>query len=403
MLNIILYFQVHQPSRLSHYRVMDIGASDRYFDDDLNKAILDKVSQKCYLPTNRLLTDLIKKYEGRFKVAFSITGAFIDQLRRFRPDVLDSFRQLARTRSVEFIGETYYHSLASLFDEDEFIEQVRMHSELMVEQFDYNPVTFRNTELIYNDKIADLVLKMPNFKTILTEGADKILDWRSPLYAYSTHSKKQILLLKYYWLSDDIAFRFSDKNWGQYPLTVDRFVHWLEKLPLIENDGRNLFVNLFMDYETFGEHQWADTGIFDFLEHLPGRVLKNDFLRFISPCDVPATLNYDPQPLSVSQTISWADSERDISAWLSNSLQTNAVNTFYKVLRKVKLSGKADLLEIARKLSTSDLYYYMCTKYFQDGDVHKYFSPYSRPEDAYIYFVNVLADLEKRVEQRMLV
>ncbi len=403
MLNIILYFQVHQPSRLSRYRVLDIGASDRYFDDDLNRAILNKVSEKCYLRTNRLLIDLINKFDGRFKLAFSITGAFIDQLRRFRPDVLDSFRQLAKTGAVEFIGETYYHSLAALFDEDEFLEQVRMHSELMAEEFDCNPVTFRNTELIYSDKIADLILKLPNFKTILTEGADKILGWRSPLYAYRTHRGNQFLLLKHYWLSDDIAFRFSNRNWSQYPLTVDRFVRWLEKLPLIEENDRNLYVNLFMDYETFGEHQWADTGIFEFLKHLPGHVLKNDFFRFIRPCDVPATLNYEPQPLSISQTISWADSERDISAWLSNPLQINAVKTFYQVLRKVKLSGKKDLLEVARKLSTSDLYYYMCTKYFQDGDVHKYFSPYSRPEDAYIYFINVLADLEKRVEEKMLV
>ncbi len=403
MLNIILYFQVHQPCRLSRYRVLDIGVSDRYFDDDLNRAILNKVSEKCYLRTNRLLIDLINKFDGRFKVAFSITGAFIDQLRWFRPDVLESFRRLAQTGAVEFIGETYYHSLAALFDEDEFLEQVRMHSELMAEEFDYNPVTFRNTELIYSDKIADLILKLPNFKTILTEGADKILGWRSPLYAYSTHSKGQVLLLKHYWLSDDIAFRFSNRNWSQYPLTVDRFGRWLEKLPLIEENDRNLYVNLFMDYETFGEHQWADTGIFEFLKHLPGHVLKNDFFRFIRPCDVPATLNYEPHPLSVSQPISWADSERDISAWLSNPLQVNAVKTFYQVLGKVKLSGKKDLLEVARKLSTSDLYYYMCTKYFQDGDVHKYFSPYSRPEDAYIYFINILADLEKRVEEKMLV
>ena len=266
MVNVVLYFQVHQPTRLSQYRVLDIGCSGDYFDDALNCKVINKVSQKCYLPANRLLLKLIQRYQGRFKIAFSITGAFIEQLRRFRPDVLDSFRQLAQTGSVEFIGETYYHSLSFLYDDDEFLEQVRMHSRLMEEEFGYCPVTFRNTELIYCDKIADLVAEMPQFKTILTEGAEKILEWRSPLYAYASHCRKQLLLLKYYLLSDDIAFRFSNKGWSQYPLTAETFVGWLEKLPLIETQGRNLYVNLFMDYETFGEHQLEDTGIFDFIE-----------------------------------------------------------------------------------------------------------------------------------------
>jgi len=403
MLNIIFYFQVHQPTRLYRYRVLDIGRSNYYFDDDLNRKVINKVSEKCYLPANKLLLNLIHKFRGRFKCAFSITGAFIDQLRQFRPDVLETFRALAQTGQVEFIGETYYHSLSFLFDDDEFLEQVRMHSELMENEFNYRPVTFRNTELIYCDKIADLVAELPQFKTILTEGAEKILNWRSPLYAYSTHRRKQLLLLKYYLLADDIAFRFSDKNWSQHPLTVERFVGWLEKLPLIEQHGRNLYVNLFLDYETFGEHQWADTGIFAFLKHLPQRVLSNDFLRFCQPRQVLQNLNYEPAELSVAQPISWADTERDMSAWLSNPMQYNAINTLHEILAKVKISGRNDLLETARRLSTSDLYYYMCTKYFQDGDVHKYFSPYSTPEQAYIYFVNVLADLEKRLQEQVVV
>lgn len=401
MLDVILYFQVHQPYRLIPYRVLSIGKSDQYFNDELNKAVIDKVSEKCYLRTNRILLDLIKKYQGRFKIAFSITGIFIDQLRRFRPDVLDSFCRLADTGEVEFIGETYYHSLSFLFDETEFLEQIRMHSRLMQNLFGYTPVTFRNTELIYSDKIAELLIKLPHFKTILTEGADKILGWRSPLYAYHTHPHKQLLLLKYYPLSDDIAFRFSNKNWSQYPLTVDRFVRWLEKLPLIEKQGRQLYLNLFMDYETFGEHQWSDTGIFDFIKYLPEHILSNNFMRFSQPSQAPDTLNYKPEKLSVPQPISWADTERDMSAWLSNSLQSSALETFHDILLKVKRGGREDLLETARKLSTSDLYYYMCTKYFQDGDVHKYFSPYSSPEEAYIYFMNILADLEKRVEENV--
>jgi alpha-amylase len=269
----------------------------------------------------------------------------------------------------------------------------------MQDEFGYIPTTFRNTELIYSDKIADLVAELPEFDTILTEGADKILDWRSPLYAYKTHNHRQHLLLKYYSLADDIAFRFSNRAWPEYPLTVDKFADWVERLPLIENDGRKLYVNLFMDYETFGEHQWSDTGIFEFLRHLPARILNNDFIAFAHPREVAGGVNYDAAPLSVHEPVSWADTERDLSAWLSNSLQSNAINTYYDVLGRIKTNGRDDLLPTARKLSTSDLYYYMCTKYFQDGDVHKYFSPYSSPEDAYIYFVNILADLENRIEQ----
>ena len=403
MLNVVLYFQVHQPRRLARYRVLDIGRSHQYFNDNLNRNVVNKVAEKCYLRTNRLLLDLIDKFNGKFKVAFSITGAFIEQLREFRPDVLKSFKDLADSGGVEFLGETYYHSLASLFDQDEFTEQVQMHSDLMKTEFGCKPVTFRNTELIYCDQVADLITKMPQFKTILTEGADKILGWRSPLYSYKTHKGRQLLLLKYYSLADDIAFRFSDKNWSSYPLTAERFAGWLHKLPLIEKHGRNLYVNLFMDYETFGEHQWSDTGIFDFLWDLPHKVLKNDFFGFCQPRDVIKTLNYEPAPLSVHHPISWADCERDTSAWLSNPMQWNAVRTFYDVLTKVKNSGRKDLLETARRLSTSDLYYYMCTKYFNDGDVHKYFSPYSTPEEAYVYFVNILADLEKTVEEEAVV
>lgn len=403
MLNVVLYFQVHQPARLQRYGVLDIGSSTEYFDDELNRAILNKVSDKCYLRCNRLLMDLIEKFPGEFKVAFSITGGIIEQFKRFRPDVLESFVDLAQTGQVEFIGETYHHSLSFLFDEQEFLEQVQMHSELMMEQFDYSPVTFRNTELIYSDQLAEMMNNLPQFKTILTEGADKILDWRSPLYAYSSHTQKQLLLLKYYWLSDDIAFRFSDKNWVSYPLTAEKFVSWLEMLPFIEQTDRQLYVNLFMDYETFGEHQWEDTGIFEFLRFFPEHAIKKKSARFIMPREVSSCINYEPASLSVPVPISWADTERDMSAWLSNPMQWNAINTFYEILTKIKKSGNTKLLEVARKLSTSDLYYYMCTKYFQDGDVHKYFSPYQRPEDAYIYFVNVLADIEKRLEEAVTV
>ena len=398
MLHIIFYFQVHQPYRLNPFRVLHIGRSHDYFDDDLNRRIFDKVANKCYIPSNELLLDLIDRFEGRFKVSFSITGTFIEQARRYRPDVLESFRNLAQHGGVEFLGETYYHSLACMFDQEEFLDQVRMHSRLMEEEFGARPITFRNTELIYNNQISDYVSELSQYKIVLMEGADKILKWRSPLYAYKSFNKNHYLLLKYYRLSDDIAFRFSDRNWAEYPLMVDKFVDWVMKLPLIEREGSNLYLNLFMDYETFGEHQWSDAGIFEFLKHLPGSILRHERVSFIWPSEVITSLNYEPEALSVPEMVSWADTERDLSAWLSNPMQWNAMRTLFEVMHRIKESGRTDLLETARKLSTSDLYYYMSTKYFEDGDVHKYFSPYTWPEDAYIYFINAVADLEKRLE-----
>ena len=397
MLHIVLYFQVHQPHRLRPYRVLDIGAGD-YFDDDLNRRIIDKVAEKCYLPANSLLQELVARHGDRFKVSFSMTGTLIEQLRSWRPDVLESFRALGRQGGVEFLGETYYHSLAFLFDQDEFLDQVVMHSRLMEEEFGCKPSTFRNTELIYNDRISDLVGELPHFRTVLTEGADHVLKWRSPLYLYRSNSQRHSLLLKYYRLSDDIAFRFSDKSWTSYPLTAEKFADWIGRLSHVERADKNLYLNLFMDYETFGEHQWADTGIFEFMSEFPARVLDGGKACFIWPSEARERLNYVPEALSIPKPISWADTERDLSAWLSNSLQWNAMETFYGVLRRIKEKGRADLLPTARRLSSSDLYYYMCTKYSQDGDVHKYFSPYSSPEDAYVYFMNVLADLENRVE-----
>jgi len=403
MLYVTFYFQVHQPYRLRPYSVLDIGKSDRYFDDSLNRRVIEKVCDKCYIPANNLLLELIDRFEGRFKVSFSLTGSFVEQLKMYRPDVLQSFRDLACTGAVEFLGETYHHSLAFLFDQDEFLEQVLMHSHLMQEEFGFKPVTFRNTELIYSDMVSDLIGEMRQFKVILSEGADKILSWRSPLYAYKDYNRKHLLLLKCYSLSDDIAFRFSDRNWSEYPMNVNKFADWVMKLPLFEKNGRNLYLNLFLDYETFGEHRWSDTGIFDFLKHLPGYLLNNGSVCFSWPSEVIETVNYEPEALSVSEPVSWADTERDLSAWLSNPLQWQAVRTLYEILQKAKFNRSKKLLNTARKLSTSDLCYYMCTKYFQDGDVHKYFSPYQSPEEAYVYFMNIMADLEKRIEEEVFV
>ncbi len=397
MLNIVFYFQVHQPYRLRHINVLDIGKKANLFDDALNGQVMRKVAQKCYLPTNKLLLSLIKKHAGRFKIAYSITGTAIEQFKLYSPETLDSFKALADTGCVEFLGETYYHSLAFLYDTNEFLDQVAMHRELMKNEFGYFTETFRNTELIYQDKLSDLIFEIEGFKTIITEGVERILQWRTPLYAYKNYSKDINLLLKYYQLSDDIAFRFSDRDWPEYPLTVGKFVNWIDHLTLAEKKNRNQFLNLFMDYETFGEHQWAESGIFDFMQHFPDEVLKRGHLGFATPKETFALSNYQQEALSFPEPVSWADEQRDLSAWLENDMQHNAIETLYELLEKVKTKGDPQLLEIARKLSTSDHFYYMCTKYFQDGDVHKYFSPYDSPDQAYIYYINALADLEERL------
>lgn len=397
MLNVVFYFQVHQPYRLRHVNILDIGKHSDLFDERLNREVMQKVAQKCYLPTNKLLLNLIKQHEGRFRIAYSITGTAIEQFKQYSPETLDSFKELAATGCVEFIGETYYHSLAFLYDTNEFLDQVEMHRKLMLDEFGYRSETFRNTELIYQDRLSDLVYEIEGFKTIITEGVDRVLQWRTPLYAYKNYSKDINLLLKYYKLSDDIAFRFSNRDWPEYPLTVEKFVNWIDHLTLGEKNDRNLFLNLFMDYETFGEHQWAETGIFDFMHHFPTEALKRPHLGFVTPKETFALANYQQESLSFPDAVSWADEQRDLSAWLENDMQKNAIQTFYELLQRVKATGDENLLTIARKLSTSDHFYYMCTKYFQDGDVHKYFSPYDSPDQAYIYYISALADLEERL------
>ncbi len=397
MLSIIFYFQVHQPYRLSHYNVLDIAKDKDFFDEPLNKEVMQKVAQKCYLPTNKLLLELINRFEGKFKVAFSITGTAIEQFKKYSPETLESFQALVDTGCVETLGETYFHSLTSLYDSNEFLDQIGMHRELMFKEFGCYPTTFRNTELIYQDRISDLVYEYKGFTTMLTEGVDRILKWRSPLYAYKNYSKRLNLLLKYYKLSDDIAFRFSNREWPEYPLTVEKFVSWVDKLTHSETEERNQFLNLFMDYETFGEHQWAESGIFDFLEKLPEAILKHDHLSFIHPKDAAELSNYQQEAISFPEAVSWADEERDTTAWLGNDMQQNAQETLAELMFKVKAKGDEELLRKARLLTTSDHFYYMCTKYFQDGDVHKYFSPYDSPDQAYVYYINALAGLEERL------
>ncbi|MGE5293680.1 MAG: glycoside hydrolase family 57 protein [Solirubrobacterales bacterium] len=389
MPSVCFYFQVHQPTRLRHYTVFD--NDDRYFDEGRNAAICKKVANKCYLPANRMLLKLIQQHQGRFRIAYSLTGVLLEQLERYSPEVLSTFHALAKTGCVEFLGETYHHSLSFLYSRQEFVEQVRKHTELIQGLFDQTPRVFRNTELIYNNELGLLIEAMGCFDAVITEGADHILGYRSPNFVYQPKGCRQIkMLLKNYSLSDDIAFRFSNRFWAEWPLTAEKFSQWVNAV-----NGCGQTVNLFMDYETLGEHQWEDTGIFDFMRHLPSEILKHPDNNFKTPSEVVAS--YDPLGVvDVPHVISWADTERDLSAWLGNPMQSNALHELYRLEKKVKRSNDPKLLDDWRKLQTSDHFYYMCTKYFADGDVHKYFNPYDSPYDSYINFMNVLDHLQRR-------
>ncbi len=392
MRTICLYFQVHQPFRFRTYRFFDIGNDHYYYDDYSNESILRKVAEKSYLPANQLLLDLIRKHKGQFKVAFSISGIAIEQFKLYAPDVLESFRALAETGQVEFLAETYAHSLASMKDNDEFAQQVRDHKALVKEQFGQEPTVFRNTELVYSDEIGAAIYKM-GFKTMLTEGAKHVLGWKSPNYLYCNAIEPRLkVLLKNYKLSDDIAFRFSNKGWPDYPLTAEKFAGWLKKLPAGEET-----VNLFMDYETFGEHQWAETGIFDFLKSLPGAVMKAAGYTFSTPSEVANNLQV-VSAVHVPNPISWADEERDLSAWLGNEMQKEAFNKLYALKEKVYQSNDRELLVDFKYLQVSDHFYYMSTKFFSDGEVHSYFNPYNTPYEAFINYMNVLSDFKIRVD-----
>ena len=389
--SICLYFQVHQPNRLRQYRFFDIGKNSPYYDDFTNRTILRRIAQKCYLPMNELLLQQIEEQKGAFKVSFSITGTALEQFDRYCPEVLDSFKKLAATGCVEFLSETYYHSLSSLASESEFKHQVAKHKEAIEKYFGVTPTTFRNTELIYSDSIANMVGDL-GFKTILTEGAKHVLGWQSPNYLYKATTKKnQKLLLRNSGLSDDIAFRFSNKGWENWPLTTDKFVSWLKS-------GGGEIVNLFMDYETFGEHQAASTGIFDFMKYLPAAVLADGEFEFVTPAR--AARKHKPvAPLCIPDAISWADEERDTSAWLGNELQNEAFNKLYSLSEKLAILNDAELWSDFGHLQESDHFYYMCTKYFSDGAVHKYFNPYDTPFEAFINYMNVLSDFMLRVDQ----
>ena len=390
--SICLYFQVHQPNRLRLYRFFDIGKDSHYYDDFANRTILRRVAQKCYLPMNALLLELIEANKGAFKVAFSISGSVLEQFDRYAPEVIESFRKLAQTGSVEFLSETYYHSLASLASPIEFKNQVLKHKAAIEHYFGVTPKAFRNTELIYSDAIGEMVYDM-GFKTMLTEGAKHVLGWKSPNFVYSCAQAKNLkLLLKNSSLSDDIAFRFSDRGWSDWPLTGEKYLSWIKAAA--QNDE---IVNLFMDYETFGEHQKAASGIFDFMKFFPEVVLKDGEFEFVTPTQA-AKKHRPVAELDVMDPISWADEERDVTAWLGNELQNDAFNKLNDQAEKLALLNDEALWSDFGHLQESDHFYYMCTKFFSDGAVHKYFNPYDTPYEAFINYMNVLSDFILRVD-----
>lgn len=389
--SICLYFQVHQPCRLRLYRFFDIGKDSHYYDDFANRTILKRVAQRCYLPMNELLLELVGKHKGAFRVAFSISGSVIEQFDRYAPEVLDSFRKLADTGCVEFLSETYYHSLASLASPAEFEHQVMKHKAAVEHYFGVTPTAFRNTELIYSDAIGSMVYDL-GFKTMLTEGAKHVLGWKSPNYIYSgAKAPKLKLLLKNSSLSDDIAFRFSDRNWQDWPLTGEKYLAWIKAAA--QNDE---IVNLFMDYETFGEHQKAQSGIFDFMKFLPEVILNDGEFEFVTPTQAAKKHNAVAE-LEVPDPISWADEERDVTAWLGNELQNDAFHKLYSLTEKLSILNNEYLWSDFGHLQESDHLYYMCTKFFSDGAVHKYFNPYDTPYEAFINYMNVLSDFILRV------
>ncbi len=392
--SICLYFQVHQPTRLRLYRFFDIGKDSHYYDDFANRTILRRVAQKCYLPMNKLMLEHINQYKGTFKIAFSISGSALEQFQRFAPEVIDSFRALAATGKVEFLAETYYHSLASLASESEFRHQVQKHAALIEELFGVKPVTFRNTELIYSNGIGEMVYDM-GYKTMLTEGARHIMGWQSPNYVYTGETQPKLkLLLRNYSLSDDIAFRFSNKGWNMWPLTAEKYVNWMK-----ESAKEGDIVNLFMDYETFGEHQSEESGIFAFMKALPGAVLADGTFGFATPAEI--VKKYKPvSDIAVEDAISWADEERDVTAWLGNELQSEAFKKVYAMTEKLSIVNDPDLWNDFGHLQESDHFYYMCTKFFSDGEVHKYFNPYDTPYEAFINYMNVISDFQIRLDEK---
>lgn len=391
MKSVCLFFQVHQPFRHRRYRFFDIGNDHYYYDDYSNETIMRKVAQESYLPTNKLLLELANKLEGKFKVAFSITGFALEQFELYAPEVIESFQKLAKSGCVEFLSETYSHSLASLKDPTIFKDQVRQHDDRIFGLFGHKPRVFRNTEMVYSDEIGEQVAQM-GYSAILTEGAKHILGWKSPNFMYVNAINPRLkVLMRNFKLSDDIAYRFSNTNWSEFPLTADKYMDWLEN-----TDPKEEVVNLFLSYDAFGKRQTKETGIFNFLEALSTKIVKSKLLDFATPSEVVEKL----QPVSVVSVptpISWADEERDLTAWLGNGMQKEAFTKLYDLKHQIAKCSDADLLKDWNYLQGSNHFYYMATKYFSNGEEHKSFSPFDTPYEAFINYMNVLSDFKIRL------
>jgi alpha-amylase len=388
--SVVLYGQIHQPSRLRRYNVYDIGNRSNYFDDTLDREVFRKVARKSYRPGLALVQKLVEQHGGAFRMALSVSGSALEQMEKWAPDLIARLRALAATGCVEFLAETYHHSLAFVFDRDEFDCQLDRHVAAVERLLGTTPVTFRNTELIYSDDVAAHVASR-GFATILAEGADHVLDWKLPGYVYQAASDRYArVLLRHSRLSDDIAFRFSNRSWPGWPLTASRYAEWLSTA-----GGSDQMIGLFLDFESFGEHQWAETGIFEFLADLPREALARG-VSFLTPDEAALYLPCIGE-LSVPEYTSWADCERDLSAWLGNPMQQTAAKAIYDLGAAVRASSDEQLLDDWRRLTTSDLLYYLSTKHGPDGDVHRYFSPYSSQADVYIALLNVLNDVAIRL------
>ncbi len=398
MAAICLYLKAHQPYRIKKYRVFDIGKDHSYFNGNAstdvqnpdNLKILKKIVEKSYRPTNQILLSLLKKYP-QFKISLSLTGTLLEQLLAHFPDVVESIHAMVRTGKCEILAETYYHSLSFFYSLKEFERQVEKHQRLIIDVLGTKPEVFVNTELAYNNQLGQWA-DQAGYKGIVTEGWDPVLGWRSPNFVYRPANTKKIkVLLKNFRLSDDIAFRFSEKSWKEWPLTTEKYAHWVNAI-----NGTGTNINLFMDFETFGEHQWEAEGIFDFLSALPGELLKHPDNTFMTTTEVIDSFEAVGE-LDVPQVITWADTERDLSAWNGNKMQRDALHAIYEIEKEVLSCGDEDLIRDWQKLQTSDHFYFMCTKWFNDGDVHKYFSPYESPYQAFIVFMNALTDLKLRL------
>ena len=391
MKTVCLFFQIHQPFRHRRYRFFDIGTEHYYYDDFTNESIIHQIATKSYLPTNKLLLKLANQLGKSFKVSFSITGLALEQFQLYAPEVIESFQKLVKTGCVEFLSETYSHSLSSLKDKSIFEEQVNLHKQKIFELFGVQPEVFRNTEMIYSDEIGAHVAEM-GFKAILTEGAKQVLGWKSPNYVYVNALNPRLkVLMRNFKLSDDIAFRFANTNWQDYPLTADKFVNWLENV-----NPKDEVVNLFLSYESIGGRQSKDTGIFNFIESLITKIVKHPALKLATPSEVIEEL----QPISavsVPNPISWADEERDLTAWLGNGMQQEAFEKLYNLSGQMQKCTDGELIKDWNFLQGSDHFYYMSTKFFSDGEVHSYFNPFDTPFDAFINYMNVLSDFKIRL------